>query len=192
MLYELNRYEAMTLQDACVAAQCRAEENAESAERYANNQRLSEATRASTARVAKWCQERAAASARHSTRAGRSPRWSRQRRLLNDENFIDPADRAVAGGAALVHRAVCGSRPQAAHGNRGAPDAAAVGAFAVGGVTMQRYAIVIYDKRTGDVFTTLMQAEDGAAAVAAMNRKDWGTSLRPLSLILLPKPGSEK
>jgi len=51
---------------------------------------------------------------------------------------------------------------------------------------MQRYAIVIYDKRTGDVFTTLMQAEDGAA-VAAMNRKDWGTSLRPLSLILLPK-----
>lgn len=57
---------------------------------------------------------------------------------------------------------------------------------------MQRYAIVIYDKRTGDVFTTLMQAEDGAAAVAAMNRKDWGTSLRPLSLMLLPKPGSEK
>lgn len=51
---------------------------------------------------------------------------------------------------------------------------------------MQRYAIVIYDKRTGDVFTTLMQAEDGAAAVATMNRKDWGT-LRPLSLILLPK-----
>ena len=57
---------------------------------------------------------------------------------------------------------------------------------------MPRDAIVIYDTRTGDVFTTLMQAEDGAAAVAAMNRKDWGTSLRPLSLILLPKPGSEK
>ena len=38
---------------------------------------------------------------------------------------------------------------------------------------MQRYAIVVYDKRTGDVFTTLMQAEDGTAAVAAMNRKDW-------------------
>ena len=52
---------------------------------------------------------------------------------------------------------------------------------------MQRYAIVIYDKRTSDVFTTLMKAEDGAAAVAAINRKDWGTSLRPLSLILLPK-----
>lgn len=29
---------------------------------------------------------------------------------------------------------------------------------------MQRYAIVIYDKRTGDVFTTLMTAEDGTAA----------------------------
>lgn len=52
---------------------------------------------------------------------------------------------------------------------------------------MQRYAIMIYDKRNGDVFTTLMTAEDGTAAVAAMNRKDWGTSLRPLSLILLPK-----
>ena len=49
---------------------------------------------------------------------------------------------------------------------------------------MQRYAIVVYDKRNGDVFTTVFQAEDGTAAVAAMNRKDW---LRPLSLILLPK-----
>ena len=57
---------------------------------------------------------------------------------------------------------------------------------------MQRYASVVYDKRNGDVFTTLMTAEDGTAAVAAMNRKDWGISLRPLSLILLPKPGSEK
>ena len=57
---------------------------------------------------------------------------------------------------------------------------------------MQRYAIVVYDNRNGDVFTTLMTAEDGTAAVAAMNRKDWGPSLRPLSLILLPKPGSEK
>ena len=47
---------------------------------------------------------------------------------------------------------------------------------------MQRYAIVVYDKRNGDVFTTLMTAEDGTDAVAAMNRKDWGTSLRPLSL----------
>ena len=57
---------------------------------------------------------------------------------------------------------------------------------------MQKYAIVVYDKRNGAVFTTLMTAEDGTSAVAAMNRKNWGTSLRPLSLILLPKPGSEK
>ena len=61
MLYELNHYETMTLQDACVAAQCRAAENAESAERCANNQHLPEAERASAARVAKWYQERAAA-----------------------------------------------------------------------------------------------------------------------------------
>ena len=61
MLYELNHYEAMTLQDACVAAQCRAEENAEAAERCANNPNMPEAERASAARVAKWYQERAAA-----------------------------------------------------------------------------------------------------------------------------------
>lgn len=61
MLYELNHYEAMTLQDACAAAQCRAAENAESAERCANDPHLPEAERASAARVAKWYQERAAA-----------------------------------------------------------------------------------------------------------------------------------
>ena len=61
MLYELNHYETMTLQDACVAAQCRAEENAEAAERCANNPNMPEAERASAARVAKWYQERAAA-----------------------------------------------------------------------------------------------------------------------------------
>lgn len=61
MLYELNHYEAMTLQAACVASQRRAEENAESAERCANNPHLPEAERASAARVAKWYQERAAA-----------------------------------------------------------------------------------------------------------------------------------
>lgn len=61
MLYELNLYEVMTLHDACVAAQCRAEENAESAERCANNPNMPEAERASAARVAKWYQERAAA-----------------------------------------------------------------------------------------------------------------------------------
>lgn len=61
MLYELNRYEVMTLQDACVAAQCWVEENAESAERCANNPNMPEDERASAARVAKWYQERAAA-----------------------------------------------------------------------------------------------------------------------------------
>ena len=61
MLYELSIHEVMTLQDACVAAQCRAEENAESAERCANNQHLPKAERDSAARVAKWYQERAAA-----------------------------------------------------------------------------------------------------------------------------------
>ena len=61
MLYELNRYEVMTLQDACVAAQCRAAENAKSAERCANDPHLPEAERTSAARVAKWNQERAAA-----------------------------------------------------------------------------------------------------------------------------------
>ena len=61
MLYELNRYEVRTLQDACVAAQCWAAENAESAERCANNPNLPEDERASAARVAKWYQDRAAA-----------------------------------------------------------------------------------------------------------------------------------
>ena len=61
MLYELSIYEVMTLQTACVAAQCRAEENAEAAERCANDPHLPEAERASAARVAKWYQERAAA-----------------------------------------------------------------------------------------------------------------------------------
>ena len=50
MLYELNHYEAMTLQDACVAAQCRAEENAEAAERCANNPNMPEAERAAFVR----------------------------------------------------------------------------------------------------------------------------------------------
>ena len=61
MLYELNRYEAMTLQDACVAARDRAAENAEAAERCANSPNMPEDERASAARVAKWYQERAAA-----------------------------------------------------------------------------------------------------------------------------------
>ena len=60
MLYELNYYETMTLQDACVAAQCRAEENAESAERCANNPNMPEQERSAAARIAKRYQERAA------------------------------------------------------------------------------------------------------------------------------------
>lgn len=59
MLYELSLYEVMTLHDACVAAQCRAEENAEAAERCANNPNMPESERASAARVAKWYQEQA-------------------------------------------------------------------------------------------------------------------------------------
>lgn len=61
MLYELNHYEAMTLQDACAVAQREAAENAKAFERSANDQRFSKPQRASAARVAKWHQERAAA-----------------------------------------------------------------------------------------------------------------------------------
>lgn len=45
---------------------------------------------------------------------------------------------------------------------------------------MQKHAVVVFNKRNGE------------AAVKEMNRKDWGNCLRPLGLILLPKPGSEK
>ena len=61
MLYELSIPDVITLQDACVASQCRAEENAEAAERCANNPNMPEAERASAARVAKWYQARAEA-----------------------------------------------------------------------------------------------------------------------------------
>ena len=60
MLYELNHYEAMTLQDACVAAQCRAEENAESAERCANNPNIPERERSAADRTARMNRARAA------------------------------------------------------------------------------------------------------------------------------------
>ena len=60
MLYELSIYEAMTLHDACVVAQCRAEENAEAAERCAKSQHLPKAERAGAARMAKWYRERTA------------------------------------------------------------------------------------------------------------------------------------
>ena len=60
MLYELSLYEAMTLQAACVAAQYRAAENAEAAERCADNQHLPEAERASEFLVARWYQNQKA------------------------------------------------------------------------------------------------------------------------------------
>lgn len=61
MLYELSIREVMTLQTACLLAQARMEENAESSEQCANSRRLSETERAAAARVAKWSQERAVA-----------------------------------------------------------------------------------------------------------------------------------
>lgn len=61
MLYELSIHDVMTLRTACVVAQIRMEEDAESAKRCANSRRLSETERAAAARVAKRYQERAAA-----------------------------------------------------------------------------------------------------------------------------------
>lgn len=61
MLYELSLYEVITLQSACMVSKDRMAENAESANRCANNRHLPETERASAARVAKWYQERAAA-----------------------------------------------------------------------------------------------------------------------------------
>lgn len=61
MLYELSIRKVMTLQTACVVAQIRMEENAESSERCANNQHLPKAERDGAARMAKWYQKRAAA-----------------------------------------------------------------------------------------------------------------------------------
>lgn len=60
MLYELSLYEVITLQAACMVAKDRMAENAESADRCANNRNLPETERASAARVAKWYQKRAA------------------------------------------------------------------------------------------------------------------------------------
>lgn len=61
MLYELSIREVELLRAACVVAQARMEENAESSEQCANIRRLSETERAAAARVAKRYQERAAA-----------------------------------------------------------------------------------------------------------------------------------
>lgn len=60
MLYELSIREVMTLQTACVVAQVRMEEDAESANRCAKNRNLPKSDRDSAARLAKWNQERAA------------------------------------------------------------------------------------------------------------------------------------
>lgn len=59
MLYELSIREVMTLRTACLLAQARMEENAESSEQCANSRRLSETERATAARVAKRYQARA-------------------------------------------------------------------------------------------------------------------------------------
>lgn len=61
MLYELSSCEVIALRAACVLAQARMEENAESSEHCANNPHLPEAERDSAARMSKWYQERAAA-----------------------------------------------------------------------------------------------------------------------------------
>lgn len=61
MLFELSIYDVMTLQTACVVAQVRMEEDAESAKRCAKNWNLPKSDRDSAARLAKWNQERAAA-----------------------------------------------------------------------------------------------------------------------------------
>ena len=61
MLYELSHIDVMLLQTACTVAKARMVENAESYERCANNQHLPKSYRASSARMAKRYQERAAA-----------------------------------------------------------------------------------------------------------------------------------
>lgn len=60
MLYELSIHEVMTLRTACVVAQIRMEENAESAERCANNRYMPKSERVGATRVAKWYRERTA------------------------------------------------------------------------------------------------------------------------------------
>lgn len=60
MLYELNRYEVMTLQAACVVAQAWMVENAEDSERCANNRHLPKYERFSAFLVARWYQNQKA------------------------------------------------------------------------------------------------------------------------------------
>lgn len=60
MLFELSIHDVMTLQSACTAAQCKAAESAESAERCANNRYMPKSERVGATRVAKWYRERTA------------------------------------------------------------------------------------------------------------------------------------
>ena len=61
MLYELSSSEVELLRAACVVAQDRMAENAESAERCANNRYMPKSERVGATRVAKWYREREAA-----------------------------------------------------------------------------------------------------------------------------------
>lgn len=60
MLYELSIHDVIILQDACVAAQCRAAEKVGAAERCANNPNMPERERAAADRTARWNRARAA------------------------------------------------------------------------------------------------------------------------------------
>ena len=60
MLYELSSCEVIALQAACAVAQDRMAENAESAERCANNRYMPKSERVGATRVAKWYRERTA------------------------------------------------------------------------------------------------------------------------------------
>ena len=60
MLYELSIHEVIALQTACMVAQDQMAENAESAERCANNRYMPKSERVGATRVAKWYRERTA------------------------------------------------------------------------------------------------------------------------------------
>lgn len=50
-----------------------------------------------------------------------------------------------------------------------------------------KYAVVMFDRRDGTVFTVTFEAADGEEAVAEMNRRTaLGKNPRPLTLIQLP------
>lgn len=61
MLYELSTHDVIILRAACMVAQDRMAENAESAERCANNRYMPKSERVGATRVAKWYREREAA-----------------------------------------------------------------------------------------------------------------------------------